>query len=1366
MDFVHFHYKHSGNSFPGFYKGEEEVNYDYIESLDKDRREYIPSLFYESIPSFFQIHNLEISKTFFPDSIQGKNLLELAMKWGLLFGMVNWSQEQNTETNVFELTDENYKNTKVGILFPTNLGFCLWRSDLHLPLHELEYHLYISPKKYYLISTLYEIDVSINKRSPFCKFEIDINQPQLLCDFLFNGKWEPKWYNDTFSYFLNTMYKKPLFSTDFLSFTDKESSEKNFKELRFMFNTKIVTGIIGKISDINNLLQISGNQHEVLNKITNPVILGMGLKNIPERFLLIYIVPNNISPMDPLFSPATEYALAFFKRACLSTLILPEEKEVESSYLNRIPGILPNLSGFDDYSVYGSGVSTCFVRKKFVPKQINFFQTIYEADDYINWISTKQFKNIPTNNGKRYIDPVVFNIFSYIRKNQGNSHPMNSILFSYKSVEDELQCIINEYNSKGLHIWIERAIELTKRAVNIVSSKKDTNHCDICCSTNEIEPESMFSALENAKQMCIGCRLLFLSKKKPESSEEIRNMKDLLKKKAEGQKIYNDSFISFTRLLQNGRDFVLWFFQYWVKMIYHIYWEELKKANHLKIPESKFINRPNDNFADISDVSQFIIDLFEKEIKEEIVYLEILSRLVLVKPIELDFECVYNAFEHYNEMSIIQKRKGRVPLDYLTYQKKCQLLIDSLQKGKGIIDRFEIDEFYLDNENKYCLVMNSKINVCNDLLFYNITNNNSSIDRNPSLFGNSRAKLCCQPEFIIIQNAFVVPNGVLIVSFNGLIWVVLYLENGFCGYSPQIIHTFVDNQTDVMSSFSSNLMTLNFLYKQNNSTILSSYMFMNDHKCLNLVAERSLDCLNMYFHPFKPTFNGIITDTFRNNGIVLCNIMNDNNSLPHIIKFNIVTLELLRITNNILIDKGIIPFGLTYYKEKEVLYLKTNPQQQKASIYIVVDGKPLCKEIGISTSLRIGTVSINGTDVVFYGNGLATHVLTSDDYSNNPFIPSYKYYEPDYSSSFSYENVNCLITNNLERFGLSEIERICLPTKSFYPIESAQVDVILRSTQLHMSLLDSLNETLGKVSQDGILFPIRIDFMPVNSNVFDTMFERSKDIPIPYNFPSLLIRFFNLPKTWFSRIKGNRSKEFINNNERQFFYKSLFPVFPYARLLQNCPSSSITIVDLDYSNSSQIISHLSGLPFLNQDSGSFTIGNVTLPIIVSNDSFIDNKTNTIDSSSVTNYANVFFSHISLTFNENIFSSIIDSLLMMSQVIIINFGDDIERIFCLINSINQVVYNNEINGKTIVFIIDGNDTFLSHIRNTYNQVNPNNGIVFEFISSRTSVYHSSKSIADKCLGSVISSIKENDCCSTTSVLERIMTYGSKIGCDLE
>jgi hypothetical protein len=359
------------------------------------------------------------------------------------------------------------------------------------------------------------------------------------------------------------------------------------------------------------------------------------------------------------------------------------------------------------------------------------------------------------------------------------------------------------------------------------------------------------------------------------------------------------------------------------------------------------------------------------------------------------------------------------------------------------------------------------------------------------------------------------------------------------------------------------------------------------------------------------TLDGILVDESASRGVL--SATHEGAALPHVlVDFDPGTLSLREQAH--FVSRLALPFApLHFLGQSDVVGVSTRPGDDGLfHIYkFSADRATVCVPLRLNPynegfRCKIGVVEASRQPVLVTSTEQGEPVLLSGIAE----LPAFPALDDMFAATFDCETIPQFAAGVLARFGLSEVERIALPTRACHPVELAKIDVLTRGAYKSggvAGLVRGLRAAMPASLPRDWAVPLAVHhFEPPAGRpglAAGVRFPVSMSDPT-LRMISLLTRLNCLPRALVARVPPPRSLARLADAAERAADHALehavaaaaaramtrCPPFPLLRATVPRSAAVLALVDIGDADGTAVFSALTGVPFTTAPTGSFRMG--------------------------------------------------------------------------------------------------------------------------------------------------------------------------------
>jgi hypothetical protein len=993
-----------------------------------------------------------------------------------------------------------------------------------------------------------------------------------------------------------------------------------------------------------------------------------------NSYVILYI-PGDFPPNHPQFEEVAQYAYTWMRRACSCALFVPDLEYPKNRQIgNIVHGIVSSTTPIT-LQFYGSQKTLLMTLQEGVTTNSLVFDDIDDLFAWLDWLWPRyraDFSGLP---GERSPEGPPFIALDRItigevrssrpkrqsrpkpdartgrgtkverdirteRGTQAEKDPQTGLgkstlseLFygaqRQLSAEEQTAEAFSNPGVGSLPEAIAAAADLTTAAHNA-----NPGNCVVCEDLRELSEEDLdrLRKEKSEAQLCGDCRVKRLESS-PKTDTTVHQLEN--SRKAQVSRTTRDQLDREMRsFITRGGFFVAWFLEYWACYCLEARWDDLRQGNRMRLRNFDSVERTADH--KIVKPREAMTALNSRAFASDGEYLNFLAQIATMSPQQLNRETIGGQFRPVllaNNEKMLRNRAA-IPRD--TVFSKCQ---EALTEP-------------VDRRNKRIpLVFNSISAVQNQTVCVDIAPNHRFVtyifhsmiiasDERLSaepLYGEVIATLSNQPEDLLLVNAWCVPPGALVLTALGGRLRLSLLRNGFRGQYPttSVYETKIKSTDFTTAAFASLSNTLILTFDGTEGLVIALIEIALDFCKATELRRRPLSALLPLPITGPVTLGGLIVDDSATRGVLSAN----REGAPRqyvLVDFDPSTLALLPSSRPLVdIPNPIIPLHFLGNDGVITISPHADPHGNHHIYYLSQQARAFAFRLNpfnASIRCKIGVAEAARQPVLIFSReddgpylrrGSATIPGDVDP------LPQFPPLEDMFSATIDQETIPQFAANCLRRFGLSEIERVSLPTRSCYPVELARLDILThevdKSTTIS-GLVRSLRTAMATVAP--------LDWSaPVSLHHFDpaTVFGKNGSLGGKMGDPIFAVigfvaRLNGMPRVMVDQIPpplpGLKSLESHIIAAMAARVATQFPPFSLLRATVDRKATILTVVDVGVADGAPIFSGLTGVPFMCATEGSFRLGSNFVPDFENDAKWRTPDGYSINGSAVKNWRNV------------------------------------------------------------------------------------------------------------------------------------------------
>jgi hypothetical protein len=595
-------------------------------------------------------------------------------------------------------------------------------------------------------------------------------------------------------------------------------------------------------------------------------------------------------------------------------------------------------------------------------------------------------------------------------------------------------------------------------------------------------------------------------------------------------------------------------------------------------------------------------------------YINYLGKIAAICPMVLDRDTIAKEFRPHLLDENTEMLRNRAPISPNNVANECTKVLSGVPLGehdrrspvqRGTVPLTVLEFTSVSAQANQTVVAEVKLRTLVSYTFHSMcVSTDERLSAEP-LQAAAIAKLFDQPEDLVLVNAWHVPPGVLLLTALGTRLALSLLPRNFRGRYAEtsVFETKIASSAATAASFApkSNILVVTFDAEGAGRSIALVQLAL-DFRSATELHRRPLAALLPLPIAGDVAFDGLVVDEAATHGVITAT--REGHESQHVlIDFDPMKLSLVPLVHPVIdIALPVVPL---HFHGQTVVAISSGPGDDGCFLLYQFSRQPTVYSIGLNRfnegyRCKIGVAEASRQPVLILSHDREEPRL--QDFLAD--LPTFPRIDDMFNATIDTETIPQFVANCLKRFGLSEVERVCLPTRVCYPVELARVDVLmpgdakgiairnlargLRSVMpacipreweiplvLHHFDPDKrfgrdgvLKLTMGDATTKVIVFLTRLAGLP------RTMVE---SIPPPQQFPSI--------RDIAAHLVGAAATRAM----------SQFPPFSLLRASVNRDAAVLTLVDIGSADGSPIFSALTGVPFTRAPAGTFRLGSNFVP---------------------------------------------------------------------------------------------------------------------------------------------------------------------------
>jgi hypothetical protein len=351
------------------------------------------------------------------------------------------------------------------------------------------------------------------------------------------------------------------------------------------------------------------------------------------------------------------------------------------------------------------------------------------------------------------------------------------------------------------------------------------------------------------------------------------------------------------------------------------------------------------------------------------------------------------------------------------------------------------------------------------------------------------------------------------------------------------------------------------------------------------------------------TFNGLIVDETATHGVLAATRPTGDVDEQVLVDFDPMTLSIIPLVH--LYGPVSLPMVPLHFHQVNqpfdtvVAVSKMAAPDGRHSIVVYEPGETQERRISLNpfeplVRCKVGVTEFSREPILTFSNQNREPSLNMA--IDIPNLPRFPRLDDLFTVNFDIEAIPKFVADCITKYGLSEIERVCFPTRA-YPVELAKIDILFEEgdySKIHL-LVKSVTAAMSNLFPFEWSVPLRVHQFP-RSKQFKDMFAAVTCYDKAINFvaranglPRPLISSVPQPLHSLARYRAQIIPAMAARLKREM------PPLPLLRDSQSRLATVLTLVDIGDADGSAIFSALTGVPFTASWSGSWRIGSNFVP---------------------------------------------------------------------------------------------------------------------------------------------------------------------------
>jgi hypothetical protein len=1071
---------------------------------------------------------------------------------------------------------------------------------------------------------------SIRIRTPSAEVISRVSQPppRIFCKFrIISGQWQPFFSRDDLAAIPSD------FSTSVTPIRDGNTI--HYWSLAGAAATTI--GLIGRFDDILKLLP--DKDRASLTSVTVYCIPCLFcLNGVDTRYVILYI-PGGFPPTHPQYRDVAQFAYTWMRRCCTLTLLVPTKTALATRSVDaHIQGVVSRLVEVETV-FHGAGGTQLVTLKKRpslnqkigseIVRQM-VFDGVNDLMRWAQWIAPAHqlvfdqlaFAHEPSGGVK--LDKATLMRRFFAKEVCAALDDLFYGRFGKRAPAELTEIQLNDQERQpNLPSLLRQAAELT----NLAKTSSPRDHCAVCECLEDLSDEQTVRRRSTTPDanLCPSCLVQKL--REAPKSDGSKTALDNATAKARETKAARDKFEKeWAKFVAAGDDhaspphiacFVKWFVDYLGHYCLLGAWGSIRDGNWLKFRHFEGV-QPND--IPQTDLRAAIDDL----VGQPVDYGRKVCELAYFYPQVIDSEQIRAEFHAALLRFNTDRLENRRPVPYADFEKRCRQAIARDLPGPGHRKpgvAFAIKSVTAAPNLSLIIEPSDPAVVFVKYVFYATTVSTDEAFSAQQILGEKIATLVEQPESLQVANAWFVSTGALVLFSIGQRLRLVFLPVGFRGRSIDsfVYETEIANAAGCIACYAPLANLLYVVFNASGDFYMAMIELSLDFKSSTEIMRRpTKSLLPLPRADDEVRLDGFMVDSTASRGVVTATRrtiptpeMPEELTESYIIDFDPALLTIVAGAPECGNVKNLWP--LHFHKtEKDcdtVVAVSTQPDPDRGyAIYVAAPKKPelwfypltarsghITNKIGVGEFFRKPILTIAQPT---QAPVLQTHITA---------IPTFIVGEDMFNINFDIAAIPQFVAGCLARFGLSEIERVCFPSQTAYPVELVKFDVLHASAGSGSdpydpfsaelaALVDTTRASFANVFAHDWDAPIRVHMLP-QGKTFRDLLQTS-----PYRHPiTLVARLAGLPQRLITTIPAP-IRDLGNDYSEQIIpvlahrLAVNFPPFSLLRATEKRKAIVISLVDIGNSEGSSLFSALTGVPFMPAMKGTFALGSNYVPV--------------------------------------------------------------------------------------------------------------------------------------------------------------------------